>query len=283
MSQRLRYFVRVDKNGTKIYEDWTCTRCGGAGGADAWVYTGFTCWECGGTGKREKPRIIKEYTPEYEAKLMAQREKAHQKKLAEAREKAPELNAEFFKRNGFDAEGNMWIVLGNSYDIKDELKALGCKFSSQLSCWHCDHELEGHNTIKLNASEMYDVDEAGIYLWQYMKNDDVKAILRKANENLDSKASSSSYVGAVGDKIEIKVTMTGFHSYVTKFNWQTIHHFINLFTDEAGNVFVWNTTACSDVNVGDHITIKGTIKGHKEYKGIKQTELQRCKITKEVK
>ena len=24
-------YVRTDKNGTKIYHDWTCPRCGGAG------------------------------------------------------------------------------------------------------------------------------------------------------------------------------------------------------------------------------------------------------------
>ena len=27
-------YIRTDKNGTKIYHDWTCPRCGGAGYAD---------------------------------------------------------------------------------------------------------------------------------------------------------------------------------------------------------------------------------------------------------
>ena len=53
-------FLRVDKNGTKYWADYTCPRCGGQGGSDAWAYTGWTCYECGGTGKADKARIIKE-------------------------------------------------------------------------------------------------------------------------------------------------------------------------------------------------------------------------------
>ena len=198
--------VKIDKNGTKIYEDWRCPRCGGAGGADSWKFTGFTCWGCGGTGRRSKPAIYKEYTPEHQAKLDAQRIKRAEKRLEERREKAQELNSDFFQRNGFNADGNMWIVLGNSYDIKDELKALGCKFSSPLSCWCCDHELEGYDTIKLNASEMYEADDAGCYLWRWMKVNEVMEIIRTANEELKASKSSSSYVGKIGDRIEVKVT-----------------------------------------------------------------------------
>ena len=70
--KKLQY-VRTDRNGTKIYYDWNCPRCGGAGGADMWAYTGYTCYECGGTGLRVKPLIVKEYTDEYAAKLEARR------------------------------------------------------------------------------------------------------------------------------------------------------------------------------------------------------------------
>ena len=279
---RFTRLVRTDRNGTKIYEDWRCPRCGGAGGADAWAYTGHTCWSCGGSGMRSKPMIFKEYTPEHEAKLEAQRAKRAEKRLAERRAEAQELNSDFFKRNGFNADGEMWIVLGDSYDIKDELKALGCKFAKALSCWHCDHELDGYDTIKLTASEMYDVDNAGVYLWRCVKVGELLGIIKTANENLRASKSSSSYVGAVGDKIEVRATFTRCHCYDTHFGYRTITHFINIFTDESGNVFVWNSTAFFDAGIGDQVILKGTIKGHSEYEGIKQTELQRCKVTKEV-
>lgn len=52
MSNNNMVYIRTDKNGTKIYHDYTCPRCGGAGGADQWIYTGWTCYECGGTGSQ---------------------------------------------------------------------------------------------------------------------------------------------------------------------------------------------------------------------------------------
>ena len=78
-------YIRTDKNGTKYYYDWTCPRCGGAGYSDKWLYTGKVCYECGGTGKRFSAKVIKEYTPEYFAKLEAKRQA---KAAKEAEEKA---------------------------------------------------------------------------------------------------------------------------------------------------------------------------------------------------
>lgn len=279
---RFTKLIKIDKNGTKWFEDWRCSRCGGAGGADAWAYTGYTCWECGGTGMRHSPNIYKEYTPEYEEKLKAKRLKAQEKRLAEKREKAQELNAEFYTKNGFDQDGNMWIVLGNSYEIKEELKALGCKFSSQLSCWHIDHELEGYETLKLNASEMYEMDVAGVYLWHWMRVNETRELIELANKKLKASESASSiHVGTVGEKIEIKAELTGVHWYDSHFAYRTITNWIYSFKDENGNIFVWKTQKCIDEMAGDHVILKGTIKAHGEYNGIKQTELLRCKITKE--
>ena len=202
--------------------------------------------------------------------------------MAERREKAQELNVDFFTRNGFDQDGNMWIVLGNSYEIREELKALGCKYSSQLSCWHADHELEGYETLKLNASEMYEIDDAGVYLWQWLRVNETRELIDLANKKLKaSEFASSSHIGNVGDKIEIKAELTAVHWYDTRFNYHTITNWIYTFKDESGNVLVWKTTALIDEKAGDHVILKGTIKAHGEYNGVKQTELQRCKIRKE--
>lgn len=75
-----RTLIRIDRNGTKIFADDTCRRCGGEGGRSDWAYTGYTCYECGGTG-RSKVRMEKEYTPEYAAKLEASRQLREAKKL----------------------------------------------------------------------------------------------------------------------------------------------------------------------------------------------------------
>ena len=51
------------------------------------------------------------------------------------------------------------------------------------------------------------------------------------------------------------------------------------FKDENGNDFSWFTTGdWSTEDEGKKFAVKGTIKEHKEYKGIKQTIITRCKI-----
>ena len=77
---------KIDKNGTQYFYDFTCPRCGGAGGANQWAYTGWTCYECGGSGRRKDPKIVKIYTDEYEAVLAARRKARYereQNKLAQ--------------------------------------------------------------------------------------------------------------------------------------------------------------------------------------------------------
>jgi len=88
-----RTLIRVDRNGTKYFADDTCRRCGGVGERSEWYYTGLVCFECGGTG-RSKPRIEKEYTPEYAAVLEERRLNREARKLGfesvEAMRKAEE-------------------------------------------------------------------------------------------------------------------------------------------------------------------------------------------------
>lgn len=285
--------VRVDKNGTKVFEDWRCPRCGGAGGADKWALTGWTCFECGGTGVRNKPVIFKEYTPEHEAKLKAQREKRQAKlqaqRDAEERAKAQELNAKFFSREGFDQDGNIWCILGDTYSIKDELRELGCKFDYSLG-WHCDHELEGYATIKLTASQICDKNENGVFIsW---RNEELSQLISEAQRKHEELTApkASQYVGNIGDKIEMPVTfwkmstymVQAFGGYYNRDEPAMETKYIYSFIDASGNCLIWNTTSFHQLSDGDKLILKGTIKRHSEYKGIKQTELQRCKITKEV-
>ena len=72
--RRQRVYIKTDRNGTKYYsQPKSCPRCGGAGGSSMWAYTGWNCYECGGSGTLGT-EIVKEYTPEYQAKLDARRE-----------------------------------------------------------------------------------------------------------------------------------------------------------------------------------------------------------------
>lgn len=152
-------YVRTDRNGTKIFHDWNCQRCGGAGGCDNWKLTGWTCYECGGTGKRRKPLIVKKYTPEHEAKLA---EKAHKRFL----KKREEENAAFFKKNGFAEDGTGYVFTGDTYDIKDELKAGGARWNNYLH-WVAPQPIGNYPCIKVKASEVSEFGE--LYHLDYEK------------------------------------------------------------------------------------------------------------------
>ena len=48
------------------------------------------------------------------------------------------------------------------------------------------------------------------------------------------------------------------------------------------DIFTWFTTAYIDdeIKPGDKIILSGTVKDHKEYNGIQQTQLNRCIVKK---
>ena len=91
--------------------------------------------------------------------------------------------------------------------------------------------------------------------------------------------STSNYVGEVGEKIDIDVVeFACVHSYETIYGLHRIYKF----RDDKDNVYVWKTS----VFVPDPklvVRVTGTVKDHKEYNGVKETEMTRCKFSKEIK
>lgn len=262
--------IKTDRNGTEYYADYTCPRCGGQGGSDAWAYTGWTCYECGGSGKAIKPRIFKVYTPEYAAKLKARR-------LARAKAKAPETNAKFFKSLGMDEEGRAWIVIGKTFEIKDQLKEAGAKYSNLLG-WHFDHEVSEYACFMLTIDEIAEKDEEigtySLYEEWYI----LKLIKQLGAENAPK--TKSEYVGELGQKLELKVKYIRYFTYETHFSYYGEMNFIYKFADENGNTVVWKTSKClcDELQQESYYIIKGTVKELSEYRGDKQTVLTRCKI-----
>lgn len=110
---------------------------------------------------------------------------------------------------------------------------------------------------------------------------------RKAEE---ARKAISQYVGNVGDRLTAVVKLEKEFSFeVPSFKgWGTDLKHIYIFVDAQGNKLVWKTTSClgkwiddnnyEPVQEGDELSIKATIKDHSDYKGEKQTEIQRVKI-----
>ena len=257
-------YIRTDKNGTKIYHDYTCRRCGGAGYSDKWCFTGRTCYECGGKGVTpSRPQIVRKYTPEYEAKLEAKRKARREKLEQELKAKAEQLNAEFLAE--YFPNGKMYVV-ANSYDCNtEELKAAGAKC---VFDWYFTEPQDSFQTVEVTPAEVTFVTRQGIRMFI---NDTWSVIHAK----VEALKPVSQYVGSVGERLTLKATYTHRAFYESYFGMTYIHNFV---TDE-GELLVWKTSIGNiGFADGERVEITATVKEHSEYKGKKQTTLTRCKI-----
>lgn len=113
-----------------------------------------------------------------------------------------------------------------------------------------------------------------------------KAMERKSREEARvagkaAEAERSEYVSEVGKRIEIDVASA---KIIT--SWETDYGrtFLYKFVDADGNVFIWRASGMMYDSKADRVIpeetikrIKGTVKEHSEYDGVKQTVLTRCK------
>ena len=102
---------------------------------------------------------------------------------------------------------------------------------------------------------------------------------RKAEREEYMKKVRGHFFGEIGQKIEIEVTFTGFASFDTFYGTMYVYKFD---TDDGAHL-VWKTGSIlggeeTVISNGDRVKIRASIKDHKEYNGIDQTELQRVKV-----
>lgn len=112
----------------------------------------------------------------------------------------------------------------------------------------------------------------------YMPVDYDKYLERKAKEEQKeadraAAAATSNYVGEIGKRLEVE---TATATLVTSWETDWGVTFLYKFFDAAGNVFVWYASRC--IAICDGMKIKGTVKDHSEYNGVKQTILTRCYV-----
>lgn len=272
MAQKILY--KTDKNGTKYYHNIDrCPRCGGTGIVEIYIpVNGGDCFQCGGSGIEEWN--TKEYTPEYEAKLEAQRQKREAKRMAKLEAELPAKQSEWLEHNGIDQNGITYIFLGNTYEIKEELKALGAKFDYKFG-WHIDHKVENYQILEFNVMpylvrdmfEGYDFDR------NFISNFDLETI-KKAEYKKQNNVKASEYVGKIKDKLSVEVTLKFWVNFESQFGIQTLYSFV----DNDNNIYVWKTANWLDLEKETKVILKGTVKDHNEYKGEKQTVLTRCKV-----
>lgn len=250
---------RIDKNGSKHILDRNCPKCGGSGYIPGYEYIdGARCWKCGATGYFEQ-RYVK-HTEAYQAVLNAKKD-AKKAKANMANRPA------FLEKEGFSLEGITYVVVGDTFNIKDELKAAGAKFNAYIK-WHFSTKPEQYECVEMTINECFTENNVHDLYW----NEEAKSVLQAKMPATEKPLSN--YVGVVGEKISLQLTQLSCHSFDGSFGTT----YINIFKDDLGNKFVWKTSYCVAKD-NEKVALKGTVKEHSEYKNEKQTVLTRCKIS----
>lgn len=111
--------------------------------------------------------------------------------------------------------------------------------------------------------------------WDTISNED--GTLKTENaiisiiDNLIYDDNPSEFVGSIGDRLELEVTITNAIQLDGNFGKSTMH----IMEDQNKNVYVW-ITASKSWTPGTIKKIRGTVKDHKIYKRVKQNILTRC-------
>ena len=121
------------------------------------------------------------------------------------------------------------------------------------------NEINALKNIAYNYSEKGVAQRAKRLAWKKDK------ILTKNN---------SEFVGQVKDRGTFDLTLTFRKGFDTDFGVS----FLNTLKDAQGNVFTYWGNSLNDVEENTTITVKATIKDHREYQGTKQTVINRPKI-----
>lgn len=95
-------------------------------------------------------------------------------------------------------------------------------------------------------------------------------------ETLKYPATPSQYVGKVGDRLSLDLTVTKSIPIETIWGRSTLH----VMVDANDNEFIWKTNSKS-WEVGSQRHLKGTVKEHKVWRNSQQTWLTRCQEVKD--
>ena len=114
--------------------------------------------------------------------------------------------------------------------------------------------------------------------WQLVGQDNgylkPNSVVKAAIENLLYEESTSQHIGAIGERIEKKLTVV--KSTSARNYYGETYYF--QFKDADDNLYSWNTSTKKQLLVDETYLIRGTIKEHSTYKNEKINILTRCQV-----
>ena len=171
------------------------------------------------------------------------------------------------------ANGYITIFAGSLNAVRDWLHSIGARYHKVFG-WYLPSTIdtpeiipEGVHTIQLDWAE--------VSLNGHLKAEmDLNEIV---NEKLYG-TSTSEFVGNIGERMAINLTVQTVSEFNSKFGKTYFHKM----SDKDGNIFIW-TTGTRELVKDQTYSVLGTIKDHSLYHGEKQNVLVRCVIQPEVK
>lgn len=97
-------------------------------------------------------------------------------------------------------------------------------------------------------------------------------LVKEAVESIIYDESESEYVGSIGERLELFLTVERTIELDGSYGRSTMFKF----RDDNGNCFIWTTATNPGFKTGDEIHLRGTVKNHNKFKNECQTILSRC-------
>lgn len=120
--------------------------------------------------------------------------------------------------------------------------------------------------------------EAKELLWETIGNADNslknREEIRHAVENIIYDKDGSDFVGEIGERLDLTLTVQTAIPIETNFGRSVMY----IFKDANNNELIWTTAAKVNLSCGSTYNMRGTIKDRRIYKGKRQSILNRCSI-----
>ena len=262
----------------------TCERCGGLGYIASGVLNGRpvpisrdggVCYEC--NGDKYVIKEVRLYTEKEFNSLEKQKEKKRVQKEEEREKKIldgfADRRKEWLAANEFSIDEKTYVYFKNdSYEKKDELKAFGFKFNSNLM-WHiADPREYADSCFEVALSEVVEISAWGE--GEFLAS--AKQAIKDKIASFEA-PSTSVWLGKEKEKLSnLRVTLVKTNGFSGKFGWTYIYNF----KDADGNALTWFTSKILTLAIGEEVNLSGTIKSLDEYNREKITVVTRCKIEK---
>ncbi len=238
--------VQVGKNGNSgfvtVLEN--CGRCGGQGGSPHWRPDGGVCYQC--RGRRQLPATHRVFTEDrLQVLVNAANVKADKTRVSAARE----TNKKRLEFIAWAKEGNYGPLIGQ---ILLAAKPFSDDFLSSLA--------------------------GKLRRWWVLTERQIAAAQKvfESRKKMSAADANSKWVGDIKDRLEFEGVILGVLEIVGYYGTTDVIRIRDL--DD--NVYTWFASGVHDVARGDRVAIKGTVKKHDEFRGVKQTVITRCKLTK---